>query len=267
MKLRKVPPDSIRVPEVRVTARFDPEMYEQFKSSIKEVGALAPVICIEVDNELVLVDGLHRLVEAKQAGEKTVNVAVMPGDEVDVITKNLFLDHLRGKPPVSEMVKAIEVLTKDHGLDSEAVAAKTGLTRDYIEKLQRLGELTPASLASLDEGKIGVGQAHELTRLTDPITQEAVMRQVELYGWKVADLHEHITEILRLQGLKDEVPPPGQMPVEHKIKCFYCKRELDITEIANPNTCRECTYLLLVAIAQAQADAQADQGPPKDTPE
>jgi len=64
MKLRKVDPKSIKVPEVRVTAQFDEDLYEQFKSSIKEVGQITPPICYEVDRELILCDGLHRLQEA-----------------------------------------------------------------------------------------------------------------------------------------------------------------------------------------------------------
>jgi ParB-like chromosome segregation protein Spo0J len=258
MKLRRVPPDSIKVPEVRVTARFDEEMWEQFKSSIKAVGAIAPIICVEVNEELVLVDGLHRLVEAKRAGEKLVNVAVMPGDEVDVYTKNIFLDHLRGKPPVSEMINVIALLTTEYKLDSEGIAAKTGLTRDYVEKLQRLSELTPACRASLDEGKIGVGQAFELTRITDPITQETVLHQLELYRWKVPDLREYIDSVLAIQAQAAVPPPPGGTPQKYLLECFYCHEKKPITEIANPHTCRSCTYVLLAACAQAGAEAKAE---------
>jgi ParB-like chromosome segregation protein Spo0J len=264
MKLRRVPPDSIKVPEHRVTARFDPEEYEQFKSSIKEVGAIAPVICIEIDNELVLVDGLHRVIEARNAGEKVINVAVMPGDEVDVYTKNLFLDHMRGKPPISEMVNLIEFLTKDLKLDSETIAAKTGYNRDYIEKLQRLGELTPACRAALDEGKIKVGQASELLRIGDPITQETVMHQCELYGWTVPVLKDYIADVLEIQRQKEEEPPPGEPPGPILLECDFCHQKYPLGEIANPKTCRGCAGIMYAAIATAAAEAKAAQEPPKE---
>jgi len=45
MKLRKVDPHQIKVPEVRVTAQFDEELYAQFKESIKAVGQITPPIC------------------------------------------------------------------------------------------------------------------------------------------------------------------------------------------------------------------------------
>ncbi|GAI82625.1 unnamed protein product, partial [marine sediment metagenome] len=34
MKLRKVKPADIKVPEVRVTAQFDEDLYQQFKDSM-----------------------------------------------------------------------------------------------------------------------------------------------------------------------------------------------------------------------------------------
>ncbi len=142
MKLRRVDPKTIKVPEVRVTAQFDEETLAMFRSSVREMGIQAPIICCQVEEELVLVDGLHRLTEAINNNLPRIDVAVTEGGMVDVLTKNLFLDHMRGKTPASEMVKVIGALWKEYNLDSEAIAAKTGMTRDYVEKLQLISELT-----------------------------------------------------------------------------------------------------------------------------
>ena len=130
MDLRRVNPHDIVVPEVRVTAQFDEELYERFKESIKAVGQITPPICYEVKEELVLCDGLHRLQEAINNGEPEISVVVIPGDMVDVLTKNIFLDHLRGKTPVSEMIKVLKTLYEDYHLDPDQIAERTGLKRD-----------------------------------------------------------------------------------------------------------------------------------------
>jgi ParB-like chromosome segregation protein Spo0J len=254
MELRQVKPDDIKVPEVRVNARFDEEGWEQFKSSIKGVGVIAPIICIEVDGELVLVDGLHRLVEAQKNGDKEVNVAIIPGDEIDVYTKNILIDHTRGTTPVSEMVNVIEFLTQEKKLDSETIAAKTGLTRDYVEKLQRLSELTPACRASLDEGKIRVGQAYELVRLADPITQETVLHQLETYRWKVPELKKFIDDVLAMQQQEMPPPSPGTPPPVYMFECAFCHDKVPIAQIANPNICVSCAGVLHGAIVAAKAE-------------
>jgi ParB-like chromosome segregation protein Spo0J len=259
VKLRQVSPDKVRIPEVRVTARFDPETWQQFQASMDKTGAIAPIICCEVEGELVLVDGLHRLIEAKRTGRTPIDVAVIPGNMVDVLTKNIFLDHLRGKTPVSEMVTVIEALANEYGLDSEAIAAKTGMTRDYVEKLQRISELTPYCRAALDEDRIKVGHAVELTRIKDPVRQETVLGQLELYHWGVKELHDFVDQLLAMLETKEEEPggKTDRKPV--KIKCTYCGELYDPSQLAAPVTCQVCSGIMFHAVAQARREAAADE--------
>ena len=261
MKLRKVKPADIKVPEVRVTARFDEETWAQFQASIKEVGAIAPIICCQVDEEFVLVDGLHRLIEAQKNGIPTVDVAVIPGDMIDVLTKNVFLDHMRGKTPVSEMVNVIEVLWREYQLDSERIAERTGMTRDYVEKLQTISELTPACREALDQGTIGVGHAAALTKIKDPVRQETVLRQQELYRWTVKELEAFIKEVLALVETKEEIRVEAEARLPVKVKCFYCGNGFDPAELASPITCRYCSSTLLTAIVQARTEVEAEKAP------
>ena len=261
MKLRKVKPASITVPEVRVTARFDDDTWAEFQASIKEIGAVAPIICCLVDEEFVLVDGLHRLIEAQKNGAATVDVAVIEGDMVDVLTKNLFLDHMRGKTPVSEMVTVIEALWKEYGLDSEKIAARTGMTRDYVEKLQLISELTPLCREALDQGRIGVGHAVALTRIKDPDRQEVVLLQQELYRWPVKELEKYIKEVLVLVETRTEIQAAAEVREPVMPKCFYCGNRFDPAELASPITCRYCSGTLLAAIVQARSELEAEKPP------
>lgn len=259
MKLRKVKPDSIKVPEVRVTARFDDETWQQFQASIKEIGAVAPVICCLVDEELVLVDGLHRLVEAQRNGAATVDVAVIEGDMRTVLTRNLMLDHLRGKTPISEMVTLIEVLWKEYGMNSEEIAKDGVMTRDYVEKLMLISELTPLCREALDEGRIGVGHAVALTKIKDPVRQEMVLAQQQLYRWPVKELEKYIKDVLELVAYKEEkeAVEVDKQPV--KVKCIYCGGEYDPSEVAAPITCRYCSGIMFASLAQARAEAAPSQ--------
>jgi ParB family chromosome partitioning protein len=259
MKLRRVDPNKIKVPEVRVTARFDEETWRQFQESIRRMGPVSPVICCEVEGELVLVDGLHRLVEAINSKTGNIDVAVMPGDMVDVLTRNLFLDHLRGKTPVSEMVKVIAALWKEFGLDSEQIAAKTGMTRDYVEKLQLISELTPLCLEALDEGRITVGHAFAITKLKDPIRQDTVLAQLELYHWKVKELEAYIKSVLEVVEAQEQEAVPAEARPPVKVKCVYCHDEFDPSEVACPITCRGCSGIMFASMAQARQQLAQEQ--------
>ena len=260
MELKKVPIDSIKVPEVRVTARFDPELYEQFKASLKNTGQITPIIVYEVEGELVLCDGLHRLIESKENGDTEIYAAIMPGDMADVLTKNIFLDHLRGDTAVTEMISVIKYLDEELKLDSEKISAKTGLTRDYVEDIMKVSKLTPFCLEMLDQGKIKLGHAKALTRVTDPAAQEQYLGQVLMYGWTVKQLLEYIKEY---EQVVQEPAPESPQPTERvtpKVTCFYCRVEQELSLIANPNTCTACSGIMLRSIAEADRQLrEADQ--------
>jgi len=265
MKLRSVKIDDVKVPETRVTARFDPELWEQFQASMKEAGQVAPVIIYEVEGELVLCDGLHRLVEAKNNGSEYIMAAVIPGDMVDVLTKNIFLDHLRGKTPVSEMVNVIEVLWQELHLDSEKIAARTGLTRDYVEKLQKLSRLTPLIRGALDEGRVGVGHAFALTKITDPARQEMVYHQWALYRWPIAELEEYIRSVLAITEERVEPPAPAAERPPIKLVCKFCGESYDPAQVSNPTTCVVCSGIMYQAVAMAR-QTEAAEKPPQNEP-
>ncbi|MBA7559844.1 hypothetical protein ES708_01460 [subsurface metagenome] len=265
MKLRRVKIDDVVIPETRVTARFDPELWEQFQASMKSTGQIAPIILYEVGEELVLCDGLHRLIEAKNNGDHTIQAVIIPGDMADVLTKNIFLDHLRGKTPVSEMVNVVEVLWKELELDSEKIAEKTGMTRDYVEKLQKLSELTPLIRESLDQGRIGVGHAFALTKIQAPERQEMIYNQWLLYRWPIRELEEYIKEV---EAIVEEPPARPEEPGERppiQLRCKFCGELYDPAQVSNPTTCVVCSGIMFQAISVARQEPPEEK-PPKDEP-
>jgi len=243
MKLRKVNPHDIKVPEVRVTAQFDEELYQQFVESIKAVGQITPPICYEVGEELVLCDGLHRVQEAINAGEKEINVVVIPGDMIDVLTKNIFLDHLRGKTPVSQMVQVIGALYTEYNLDPDQIKEKTGLTRDYIEKLIKISTASPSVQQALDQGVIGVGHAFEISRLPYAVQQEEIIAKQQVWRFSVKELHEQIDNVLVEMKLIAEEGPPAAVteprPIA-KYHCEGCKEEVEPRYLRPVMLCPDC---------------------------
>jgi len=243
MKLRRVDPKTIKWPEVRVTAQFDPELYEQFKASIKEVGQIAPIICYQVGEELVGCDGKHRCDEAIAAGESSVDVVVIPGDMVDVLTKNIFLDHLRGKTPVGQMVKVIKTLYQDYNLDSDQIREKTGLTRDYIEKLIKIGQASKVVIQALDQGWIGVGVAFQIARLPHPLQQEEIIAKQRVYNFKVDDIKELVDKTLEEMELMAKQPgaaAPAETAKPREWRCEGCHEVVEPRYLRPVMLCPDC---------------------------
>jgi len=258
MKLRRLKIEDIIVPPVRVTARMDEETAQQFKESVKELGIDEPVKCFDVDGKFYLSDGLHRLQEAKARGDTYIDATVRPGTMVDVIANNLMSGHLRGKHPISEMIRSIRLLYTDHHVGIEEIVKKTGMTQDYVERLIKISQLTPLILQGLDEGLIGVGQAGALTRIKDPVTQESIYHNVKIYRWKLAELNTFIDDVLAVQSQPATTQIEVQTVTPVLVKCVYCGAEGKPGFIANPNTCPACSQSMFQSMALARQELAAE---------
>lgn len=243
MKLRRVKPTDIEWPEVRVTAQFDEELYQQFKNSLKAVGQIAPVICYEVEGKLWGCDGKHRCDEAIARGEPGVDVVVIPGDMVDVLTKNIFLDHLHGKPAPSQMVKVMKLLYQDYNLDPDQIEEKTGLTRNYIEKLIKISQSSLSVQEALDQGVIGVGHAYELSRLPYAIQQDEVIAKHQVWKFSVPELRDQVNKVLEMMEAtkeeKLEATPTGPKRVV-EYHCEGCKDVIEPRYLRPVMLCPDC---------------------------
>jgi len=210
---------------------------------VREAGIIAPIIVCQVNEDLVLVDGAHRLEEAIANGYPTVDAAVFEGDMVDVLTRNLFLDHMRGKTPVSEMVKLIGALASEYGLDSNQIKEKTGLSRDYIEKLIKISQASPSVQQALDEGVIGVGHAFELARLPYAVQQEEIIAKHQVWRFTVNELRDQIDQVLHEMqkvsepGELQAVTTPRPVAVYH---CEGCKDEVEPRYLRPVMICPDC---------------------------
>ncbi len=258
MKLRRVNPNKIKIPEVRVTAQMNEETAEQFKASVKEIGIDEPIKCFEVDGELWLSDGKHRLDEALLNNMPVVEVTVREGTMVDVLCNNIMSGHLRGKHPISQMRKVIASLFKEHQVGIEEIVKRTGFTQNYVENLLLVSELTPLCLEALDQEKISIPDALVLAKVKDPVDQEMFFWQGQQYRLKGKAFADFVKEVLRLRAEAEKPPAPVTPPQSVLVKCAYCGEAYPANELASVITCRECSGIMFQAVGQARRDAERE---------
>jgi len=261
MNRLSVDPRKIMVPEVRVTASWDNEMYSMFKDSIKSLGIIEPVVCVQVNGNLVLVDGLHRTQEALARGDKKIDIVVMPGSMADVHLQNLALNNLRGKTKASEMVKVIKVLTEECQMDSEQIAKKTGFTRDYIERLWVIAEAPARVREALDDDLIKVGHAYAIAKIADTEAQDTVLTQQLMYRWPVATLNEYIGQVQAHLATPPQVPIPLPAAGPATVPCAYCGQDTELRFVTNPNTCASCYGTIAAAMRQSAPSHAVESAP------
>ena len=260
MKLRNVRPHDIVVPEVRVTAHWEQDLFQMFKDSVKEVGMIEPPLCMEMDGRLTLVDGTHRLDEALAQGLKLIPVVVVEGSPDDLYFYNLAQSRLRGKVKASNMVQVIFHLWKERGIDIDEIRRRTGFSQDYIEKLLTIGEASPEVKQALDEEEIGVGVAYAISRCQDIDLQNNVLAQWRLFRWTIPQTEQFIRDVYRAKEEADEVRPAPVPSQPRTVACHYCGEEHDLAHIANPSICPTCSGLLVAMVREQRRQEAAGGG-------
>jgi ParB-like chromosome segregation protein Spo0J len=210
-----VDPREVKIPDVRVNARMDEELAEQFRNSIGAAGIKEMPVCYLVNGELVVVDGRHRVEEAIAAGIERVQVAFKEATRADVYLDNLATTFLKGKADPVEVLEVIAALTRDQQLDSDAIARRTGMTRDYVERLQTISGTSPEVLNAFREGAIGVSIAYLLARVEKEDMRLRLLEQQLAFRWTAKELAERI-KLTKEIAQEPEAPradvPPTPLP-------------------------------------------------------
>lgn len=240
MKLRRVPIEKIKVPGTRVTAVYDEDTQELLKKTVDKLGILQPVIVVKIGEEFELVDGLHRLQEAREHSEVAIDAVVYEGTDADALMLNLVLNRVRGKTKASEMVQVIGALWTEYGKGIEEIETQTGLSRDYIERLIKISQGAPSVLEALDLEIIGVGHAEQLVRLPTFIQQEEVVAKQNIWRWKVTDLKDVVDQTLQMMAEYKEEPVVETPRPAATYHCEGCNKEAGMRDLRPVLLCPGC---------------------------
>ena len=243
MRIVNLNPKEVLVPDVRVTSKWEPELLEMFRQSMRDMGMQSPIIVVEEKGKSLLVDGLHRLEAAKLNNTPKIQAAMIPGTMKDVHLKNLVLNRLRGKTPPTQMAKVCKELQLTHNMSVGDIAQSTGLRREYVDQMFELSKAQPEVLASLDEEEIPVGVAWNIARVQDRDVQLRLLAQARMYRLKVQDCKEIVDETLEILKRKEQAgaeQPTTPPPQVHTVKCKLCQQDYLPSELAGVVMCRRC---------------------------
>lgn len=245
---RQVPPSDIKVPDMRVTAVWEGDLHQELVESIRSQGILQPLQVEEVDGDLWLIDGLHRLQVALELALETVPCVVKEGDADSVLIRNLVVNRQRGRSNPAQEARLIRTLREEGGKPLEDIAALTGLSVGWTRRLHDLSYLPPEVLDLVGEGKLGITHAAELLRLEDPAQQLEVAHQAIEWRYTAEQVRIRVAELLNPER---PIPPGGTVfdaggrPQRVPIPCYVC--HVDLTGAVN--------YLYICGPCQSLVDA------------
>jgi ParB family chromosome partitioning protein len=228
--VQDVPLDKIIVPRERVTSVWDPALAEEFIESVKSKGVLEPITLMQVDDELYLIDGLHRLEAVEKMGVKTIRAIIKPGTIDDLLLENIIRNRQRGKSNPSQEAEVLQVLVEKRGIPLETAAHTLGMTPTWAKKLLRIAKLPDRVKDLLKHGKIGVGSAVHISMLEDPTKELDVANDAAHFGYTEEQTKFRVLALLK-EGFE---PGPGEydftpegIPSKVPIRCYGCGQNID----------------------------------------
>jgi len=242
-KLKRIDPHDIVVPKLRMTARWDAELYELFKASIADSGIDKP-ICVVFDGEnYILWDGKHRLDEALMNGINPVECLVVEGTMKDVKLRNIKSQVLQGGKKASELIALIGSLQKDDGMTLAEIQKQTGLSEDYISRALKITSAIPEVLEHLDEERISIEHAFQISRVIDRDAQLRLLGLVKRFDIKAKEMSaiaDETNERLIEKGKAQTQPrPPSPIPIP-VVECALCEQKFPVNQMRGINVDARC---------------------------
>ncbi len=250
LEIQYVSPGELLIPEDRITADMDEETYEMFRASVKKRGVLEPIVCQKVDGRLIVVDGMHRAIEAVNAGLPTVPIFVKEGTEKDVLLDNLLTNKLKGKTPTTHVIHVLRTLKQEHDVDMDQLQELTGFSEAYAKKILAIAEGLQEVIEALDDGRISVEVAYNLGRFADPYVTLRVLNQIIQYNWKTKRALEQISLVIAELAKPEEEQRPIEEIAPSLPECHFCHGEFQPERGTYAGMCPTCYGAILHFIPQ-----------------
>jgi len=244
-KIEYVEISRISVPRERVTSVWDPSLEEELLESIKTKGILEPVTLMQIDSELWLIDGLHRIQTAEALHMTSVPARIIPGSLEELLIQNIVRNRQRGKSNPAQEAEVLALLVEKKGYSLELACKQMGMSESWGRRLLRISTLPNQVKDQLKHAKIPLTGAVYLTDLPRPEDQVSVARDAEFYSYNADQIKKRVWQLLN----PDVEPEPGQItfspegkPARVPLTCHFCGAILSDSD-SYVWTCADCLAL------------------------
>ena len=191
------------------------EEMEMLTQSIKENGILSPLIVRPIENsEYEIISGHRRLFASKRAGLIEVPACVYEMDRdkatIALVDSNLHREHLLFSEKAFAYKMKVEAMSRqghrtdltsaqvEPKLSAEIIGESEKVSRETVKRYIRLTHLLPKLLEYVDEGRIAVTPAVEISYLND-IEQQDLIEAIES-----EDCTPSLSQAVRMKKLSQE---------------------------------------------------------------
>ncbi len=173
---------------------FNEESLKELAESIKEHGIVQPIIVKKSIKGYELIAGERRTKASRLAGLKTIPAIVKEFDDNQMmeiaLIENIQRENLN---PIDEAL-AYENIIKISKMTQEEFAKKFGKSRSHVTNMLGLLNLPSKTKKLIEDGKISMGHARCLSKLSDVEEIYLLSDRIVNEGLSVRDLEKIISE-------------------------------------------------------------------------
>lgn len=163
----EIPLTEIRSNPYQPRKEFDEQSLLEFAESIKEHGVIQPIIVKKSIKGYELIAGERRTRASKMAGKETIPAIIRDFDDDEMMEIALIENIQRENLNPIEEAEALSKIIEKNNLTQELASKKFGKSRSYITNILGLLKLPEKTKKYVTEGKISMGHARVLSKLTD----------------------------------------------------------------------------------------------------
>ena len=183
----EIPLTEIRSNPYQPRTYFDEESLREFAESIKLHGVIQQIIVKKSIKGYEIIAGERRTRASKMAGKETIPAIIRDFNDQDMMEIALVENIQRENLNPIEEAEAFDKIITSASITQEEAAQKFGKSRSYITNLLGLLRLPETTKKYVSEGKISMGHARVLSKLSDTEEIEKLAKKIIEEGLSVRD--------------------------------------------------------------------------------
>jgi len=183
----EIPLTEIRSNPYQPRKEFDEQSLREFADSIKEHGVIQPIIVKKSIKGYEIIAGERRTRASKMAGKETIPAIIREFTDQEMMEIALIENIQREDLNPIEEAEAFAKIIEANNMTQEEAAKKFGKSRSYITNILGILSLPEETKKYVREGKISMGHARVLSKLSDPDQINGLAKEIIEKGLSVRD--------------------------------------------------------------------------------
>jgi len=192
--LMSIPVDKVRANPMQPRRYFDESQIATLAASLRERGALQPIVVRPAEGGYELIAGERRLRASRVAGLTEIPAVVRPVRDEEMLELALIENIHRSELNPIERARAYRILQEQHGLSDETIATRMGEDRSTVNNYIRLLKLEPEVQGMIASGALSTGHGKVLLGCAETGRQLELARKATREGWSVRELERALKQ-------------------------------------------------------------------------